>query len=277
MTQPQSQPEVRVYRDPDALAAEAAARVAQAAADVIRERGRFTLALSGGSTPEKLYALLATPEWRARLDWSKAYVFFGDEKLSSGSLLVPNSPYFLGLFLCQSDPVGHAYQGRYFKAGGRYVCVDRAKAGETVTTDFEINEAFKRYFGQSDTPYISGLGIAIDTDPELLRWLLDRRIFLCGPTGFAVIASSAMFAVTERALAEDVEQVRLQAGRANRAADTAIEAVNLSTTHLQRFLSARRRELDALEGFRASVEPLTEASATPTPLPLVRRADEQSA
>ncbi|SEQ15934.1 DNA recombination protein RmuC [Lentzea xinjiangensis] len=118
---------------------------------------------------------------------------------------------------------------------------------------------------------------ALDTDPELLRWLLDRRVFLCGPTGFAVIASSAMFAVTERALAEDVEQVRLQAGRANRAADTAIEAVNLSTTHLQRFLSARRRELDALEGFRASVEPLTEASATPTPLPLVRRADEQSA
>jgi DNA recombination protein RmuC len=118
---------------------------------------------------------------------------------------------------------------------------------------------------------------ALDTDPELLRWLLDRRVFLCGPTGFAVIASSAMFAVTERALADDVEQVRLQAGRANRAADTAIEAVNLSTTHLQRFLSARRRELDALEGFRASVEPLTDASATPTPLPLVRRADEQSA
>lgn len=118
---------------------------------------------------------------------------------------------------------------------------------------------------------------ALDTDPELLRWLLDRRVFLCGPTGFAVIASSAMFAVTERALADDVEQVRLQAGHANRAADTAIEAVNLSTTHLQRFLSARRRELDALEGFRASVEPLTDASATPTPLPLVRRADEQSA
>ena len=92
-----------------------------------------------------------------------------------------------------------------------------------------------------------------------------------------MIASSAMFAVTERALADDVEQVRLQAGRANRAADTAIDAVNLSTTHLQRFLSARRRELDALEGFRASVEPLTDASATPTPLPLVRRADEQSA
>ncbi len=115
---------------------------------------------------------------------------------------------------------------------------------------------------------------ALDTDPELLRWLLDRRIFLCGPTGFAVIASAAMFAVTDRALADDVEQVRGQASRAHRAADSAIDAVNLSSTHLQRFLSARRRELDALEGFRAAVEPLTAASASPTPVAFVRRTDE---
>ncbi|MBP2340860.1 DNA recombination protein RmuC [Saccharothrix coeruleofusca] len=117
---------------------------------------------------------------------------------------------------------------------------------------------------------------AMDTDPELLRWLLDRRVFLCGPTGFAVLASAAMFAATDRALADDVEQVRAQAGRAHRAADSAVEAVNLSSTHLQRFLSARRRELEALEGFRAAVEPLSAASGTPTPVPLVRRADEQA-
>ncbi|MEO6083787.1 MAG: DNA recombination protein RmuC [Umezawaea sp.] len=117
---------------------------------------------------------------------------------------------------------------------------------------------------------------ALDTDPELLRWLLDRRVFLCGPTGFAVIASAAMFAVTDRALADDVEQVRAQATRAHRAADGAVDAVNLSSTHLQRFLSARRRELDALEGFRAAVEPLSTAAASPTPIPTVRRADEQS-
>ncbi|MBB5956239.1 DNA recombination protein RmuC [Saccharothrix tamanrassetensis] len=115
---------------------------------------------------------------------------------------------------------------------------------------------------------------ALDTDPELLRWLLDRRVFLCGPTGFAVIASAAMFAVTDRALADDVEQVRAQASRAHRAADSAIDAVNLSSTHLQRFLSARRRELDALEGFRAAVEPLTAASSSPTPVAFVRRTDE---
>ncbi|TCO58544.1 DNA recombination protein RmuC [Actinocrispum wychmicini] len=118
---------------------------------------------------------------------------------------------------------------------------------------------------------------ALDTDPNLLRWLLDRRVFLCGPTGFAVVAAGALFAATERALAADVEVVRAQAANAHRLAGAAIDAVNLSSTHLQRFLSARRRELDALEGFRAAVTPLTDAAASPTPVAPIRRADEINA
>jgi hypothetical protein len=106
----------------------------------------------------------ASYEKGVRSDGLMVYVFFGDEKLSSGSMLVPNSPYFIGLFLCETDPIDRPYQGRYFKAGGRYVCVDRAAAGESITTDFLIDDAFKRYFGLGETPYISGLGIAIDTD-----------------------------------------------------------------------------------------------------------------
>ncbi len=99
-----------------------------------------------------------------RSDPVMIYVFFGDEKLASGSMFVPDSPYFIGLFLCQTDPVGHAYKGRYFKAGGRYVCVDRAAPGQSVTTEFAIDDAFKMFFGLSETPYISGIGIGIDTD-----------------------------------------------------------------------------------------------------------------
>lgn len=111
---------------------------------------------------------------------------------------------------------------------------------------------------------------ALDADPDLLRWLLDRRVFLCGPTGFGVIASAALFAATERAVADDVATVRATATHAQRAAGAAIDALNLSTTHLQRFLSARRRELDALEQFRSAVTPLTEATASPAPLPTLR-------
>ncbi|MBM7771919.1 DNA recombination protein RmuC [Actinokineospora baliensis] len=115
---------------------------------------------------------------------------------------------------------------------------------------------------------------ALDTDPTLLRWLLDRRVFLCGPTGFAVLASAALFAATERTIAADVAAVRANAAGAHRTASAAIDAVNLSSTHLQRFLSARRRELDALEQFRSAVTPLSDAAGTPTPVPELRRVEE---
>ena len=115
---------------------------------------------------------------------------------------------------------------------------------------------------------------ALDTDPDLLRWLLDRRVFVCGPTGFAVIASAAMLAASERVLAADIDALRGQALAAHRAAESAVDAVNVSSTHLQRFLQARRRELDALTQFTGAVAPLTDAAASPTPLPAVRRSDE---
>ncbi|WP_326566017.1 DNA recombination protein RmuC [Amycolatopsis rhabdoformis] len=118
---------------------------------------------------------------------------------------------------------------------------------------------------------------ALDTDPELLRWLIDRRVFLCGPTGFGVLASAALFAASDRALVEDVEQVRAGAAAAHRSAGNAVEALNLSSTHLQRFLSARRRELEALESFRATVAPLTDASGSPSAVPEVRKGDELAA
>ncbi len=38
------------------------------------------MALSGGSTPKTLYQVLATPEWKARLDWSRIVFLFGDER-----------------------------------------------------------------------------------------------------------------------------------------------------------------------------------------------------
>ncbi|HWE90125.1 MAG TPA: DNA recombination protein RmuC [Pseudonocardiaceae bacterium] len=123
-------------------------------------------------------------------------------------------------------------------------------------------------------PSDAAVAAALDTDPELLRWLLDRRVFPCGPTGFAVIASAALFAATDRAIAEDVEQVRAYAAAATRAAGGAVDAANLSSTHLQRFLAARRRELDALTQFRATVSPLAAASASPTPIAEVRQPDE---
>jgi 6-phosphogluconolactonase len=73
-------PTVVICRDADELSARAADLLVEAARDSVRERGRFALALAGGSTPEKAYALLAGPGAVARVDWSKAHLFFGDER-----------------------------------------------------------------------------------------------------------------------------------------------------------------------------------------------------
>jgi 6-phosphogluconolactonase len=42
--------------------------------------GRSAVALSGGSTPKRLYELLATPEFRDRLPWERVHWFWGDER-----------------------------------------------------------------------------------------------------------------------------------------------------------------------------------------------------
>jgi hypothetical protein len=91
------------------------------------------------------------------------YVFFGKEKVSSGHMLIPNSPYFIGLFLCQDEQVDFPYKGRYFHAGGRFVCLGKPKPQETVVSEFDLDTAFKQYFGKNRTPGVSGIGLGVDT------------------------------------------------------------------------------------------------------------------
>jgi 6-phosphogluconolactonase len=46
----------------------------------VKTSGRFTVALSGGSSPKKLYTLLASEKFRARIEWQRIFFFFGDER-----------------------------------------------------------------------------------------------------------------------------------------------------------------------------------------------------
>jgi 6-phosphogluconolactonase len=71
------EPEIRVFQDPDALAASAARLFAETAEHVAGRKGLFAVALSGGSTPRKLYRLLAD---KPHLPWAETHVFWGDER-----------------------------------------------------------------------------------------------------------------------------------------------------------------------------------------------------
>ena len=72
--------EVLVCATPEAVAREAARRFVLHAAAAIQQRGRFAVALSGGSTPKRLYELLAQDPYRDQVDWDYVHFFWGDER-----------------------------------------------------------------------------------------------------------------------------------------------------------------------------------------------------
>ncbi|GAB3936588.1 6-phosphogluconolactonase [Mucilaginibacter myungsuensis] len=52
----------------------------QVGTEAIEAKGRFSVSLSGGSSPKKLYELLASAEYKDMIDWTKVDFFFGDER-----------------------------------------------------------------------------------------------------------------------------------------------------------------------------------------------------
>jgi 6-phosphogluconolactonase len=71
---------VIVCRDIQELSQKAAAEFIRLAQEAVGRTGRFTVALSGGSTPLALYSLLASPGYCERIPWSQVHLYFGDER-----------------------------------------------------------------------------------------------------------------------------------------------------------------------------------------------------
>ena len=74
-----AEPKVEVFDSPQELFRAAAEKFCVLGSSAIRERGKFAVALSGGSTPRGLHQELVT-YFASRLDWSKVFFFWGDER-----------------------------------------------------------------------------------------------------------------------------------------------------------------------------------------------------
>ncbi len=71
---------VLVSSDLDELYQRCADALTSLGAESISAAGQFTLVLSGGSTPGKLYELLTSTPYRERLAWDRVHLFWGDER-----------------------------------------------------------------------------------------------------------------------------------------------------------------------------------------------------
>jgi 6-phosphogluconolactonase len=72
--------ELHLYKDGEALSQAAAKWIAARIAATLKTSGRFTIALSGGSTPKRLHQILAASPYKEQVDWSKLHIFWGDER-----------------------------------------------------------------------------------------------------------------------------------------------------------------------------------------------------
>ena len=72
--------ELHVYKDSEALSKATAKFVADHIVATLKEQSRYTIALSGGSTPVRLHQLLAASPYKEQIDWSKLHIFWGDER-----------------------------------------------------------------------------------------------------------------------------------------------------------------------------------------------------
>ena len=95
--------QVSVFSDSEELSRAAAERFASLSQAAISSRGRFSAALSGGSTPRRFYSLLGKPPCRDAIDWRRVHVFWADERCVSPSHEDSNYKLAADTFLLPAD------------------------------------------------------------------------------------------------------------------------------------------------------------------------------
>lgn len=125
---------IEVYADKQELAEAAARAFVARSAEAIEERGRFTVALAGGSTPKAAYALLARG-YAEEVDWSNVHVFFGDERS------VPPEHEDSNYRMTREALLDHVFIGSVHRMRGELPPEQAAKAYEEELREFFADES----------------------------------------------------------------------------------------------------------------------------------------
>ncbi|RAW00350.1 6-phosphogluconolactonase [Pseudochryseolinea flava] len=139
---------IHIFKDVDSLVAASADLVVTRAQESIAKHGRFSLVLSGGSSPKRLHELLTSDDYRNKIEWSKVFFFFGDERYVPADH--PDSNYLMAkqtLFDPLKIPANQVF------------IMDTTLSPEASASAYET--AIKEYFGTAPVKFdliILGLG-----------------------------------------------------------------------------------------------------------------------
>ncbi|WP_294959876.1 6-phosphogluconolactonase [uncultured Flavobacterium sp.] len=71
---------IQIHNNTEEINSAAAEIFVDSAQKAIAAKGKFTAVLTGGSSPAGIYKLLASDAYKNKIDWSKVYIFWGDER-----------------------------------------------------------------------------------------------------------------------------------------------------------------------------------------------------
>ena len=103
-----AEPERRIVTVAD-TAGMATAAAERLVARIGANAGRIAICLSGGSSPQQLYRLLASDAWRNRIPWDRVHWFIGDERVVPESSPLSNMGEARRLLLGQFAPASHIH------------------------------------------------------------------------------------------------------------------------------------------------------------------------
>jgi len=142
---------LELFADLETACAQAASLTARAARDAVAARGRFTLALSGGSTPARYFEQLAALD----LPWQAAHVFWADERLVARD--DPTSNYALA----RARLLGRAP----IPAGNIHPMTDPALPLDALEPQAQACESMLRgFFGADGFPAFDAIHLGVGDD-----------------------------------------------------------------------------------------------------------------
>jgi len=146
-----SRPRVEVLPDLEALSRRAAEIFVAVSKNSIARKKRFAVAISGGSTPRRMYTLLGSLGYRERVEWPRVHFFWADERC------VPKED--------EASNFKSAFDALLSKIDLPEKNIHRVKGEEPpdkAASDYE--KEIRRFFGESEIPVFDLIFLGIGED-----------------------------------------------------------------------------------------------------------------
>lgn len=166
---------VHIHKDPAAMAERAAHIFAHLCEEAVAERGIFSIALSGGTTPIPLFQLLSGPDWAERLPWDKIAIYWVDERCVGPDH--PDSNYGMA----RRELLSHVPATHYYRMRGEGNPVEAALDYENKLKEhFKVTTEIPRFdfilLGMGDDGHTGSIFPGSPALVERKRLVIDQYV-----------------------------------------------------------------------------------------------------